>query len=128
MKEFKDRLREYRNSLGIKTQKDMAETIGITRQLYSNLESGYKSPSKNVLDKLVSHSGQPEEYWLYGVVENEYIKERKEFKCLYTVLEDLKDSSLLDLVDGNWSSEVENMLLSALKADITHMRLKNKLK
>lgn len=125
--EFKDRIIEYRESLGIKTQKAMAERLDLSRQLYSNLESGYKNPSKLVLEKLVADSNLPEEYWLYGLDERQYVDERKEFKCLYTVIEDLKDTDLLDLHDGNWNSEVEEILLNALKADILHMRLKEKL-
>lgn len=124
--EFKDRLIEYRNELGIDTQGKMAELIGISRQLYSSLESGYKSPSKAVLEKLKNHSNLPEEYWLYGVGADNYITERKEFKCLYTMLEELKDTDYLDLRKGDWSPEVKDMLISALKADVTHMLLKNK--
>ena len=125
--EFKDRIIEYRESLGIKTQKAMAERLGLSRQLYSNLESGYKNPSRLVLEKLVEDSNMPEEYWLYGVDEKQYVSERKEFKCLYAVLEDLKDTDLLDLNEGKWNTEVEAILLNALKADISHMRLKEKL-
>ncbi|WP_462427218.1 helix-turn-helix transcriptional regulator [Fusobacterium varium] len=125
MNEFKDRLRDYRAQLGIATQTEMAERIGITRQLYSNLENG-KSPSKNVINKLVSDSNMPAEYWVYGVTTEKYINERQEFKCLYTMLDRLIDTDLLNLKDGDWSPEVKEMLLSALRADITHMLLKKK--
>ena len=126
MKDFKDRLRAYRAELNIRTQTEMAKRIGIARQLYSNLENGTKSPSKNVIDKLIADSNLPAEYWLYGVDSTQYLNERKEFKCLYIMLERLMDTDLLDLNDGDWSPEVKEMLLSALKADITHIRLKNK--
>ncbi|MDB2122164.1 helix-turn-helix transcriptional regulator [Clostridium paraputrificum] len=124
MNGFKDRLIDYRNELRIPTQTEMASRLGLSRQLYSNLENGTKTPSKNVLKKLVNDSGLPEEYWVYGVDPNRYIDERKEFKCLYTMLERLEDSELLDLKDGDWSQEVKDMLLSALKADIVHLRFK----
>lgn len=124
--EFKDRLRSYRDSLNIDTQTKMAKELNITRQLYSNLESGYKTPSDRVIDILVKHSGLPAEYWTYGVDPKNYIDERKEFKCLYTVIERLKDTDYLNLNNGDWSNEVKEMLISALKADITHLLLKEK--
>lgn len=125
--EFKDRILEYRKSLKIKTQKEMAEKLGVARQFYSNVESGYRPPSKQMLERLVEFSGKPEYYWLYGFDENEYVNERKEFKCLYAVLEELKDTNSLDLTEDKWSTEVESILLTALKADILHMKLKEKL-
>lgn len=124
--EFKDRLRSYRSNLNIHTQKEMAEKLGLTRQLYSNLESGYKSPSDRVVDILVAHSNLPAEYWLYGIDSNQYLNERREFKCLYTVIERLKDTKHLDLSNGDWSPEVKEMFISALKADVTHLLLKDK--
>lgn len=127
---FKDKLLEYRKSLGIKTQTEMAEKLGIKRQFYSNVESGYRPPSRQMIEKLVKFSGKPEYYWLYDIddQEVEFVNERKEFKCLYTVLESLNETDLLDLdSNDNWSDDVKNLLLNALKADIIHMRLKNKI-
>lgn len=126
MKEFKDRLRAYRSELNIPTQTEMAKRLGITRQLYSNLESGYKSPSERVLNILINDSNLPAEYWLYGVDANQYLNERREFKCLYTVVDRLKGTPHLDLSNGDWSPEVKEMFISALKADITHLLLKDK--
>ncbi|WP_300924866.1 helix-turn-helix transcriptional regulator [uncultured Clostridium sp.] len=125
--EFKDRLRSYRDSLNIDTQTKMAKELNITRQLYSNLESGYKNPSDRVIDILVKHSNRPAVYWIYGLNPKDYIDDRREFKCLYEVVENLKDTENLELnCFGEWSKEVEEMLISALKADITHLLLKNK--
>lgn len=125
--EFKDRLIEYRKSLNIKTQTEMAKQLDTNRQYYSNLESGYKEPSNIILKKLSEHSGKPEYYWKYGLEDKDFIDERKEFKCLYGVIEELNETDLLELDDKDrWTYEIESVLLTALKADILHMQLKRK--
>lgn len=128
MTEFKDRLHSYRMQLNCSTRTEMAEKIGIGRQLYSFLENGTRQPSKDVLDKLIRHSGLPKEYWLNGITEEEYITQRQELKCLYTAINELKDTNAFDLVDGDWEPEVKELLLAALKADILHLQFKDKIK
>ena len=126
--DFADRLVDYRkNVMKIKTQTEAAKILGINRQLFSNLENRTKTPSKAVIQSLVDHSNLPEEYWLYGINPEEYVNERKDFKCLYEAIERLSDTNLLDLDENDqWITEVEKMLLYALKADITHIRLRDK--
>lgn len=125
---FKDRLKEYRLSLNIKTKVAMAEKLGIARTLYIMLENGTREPSKDVLEKLFLLSNKPEEYWLYGITENEYIDKREEFKCLKDAINQLDEIGLLDL-KKEFSDGVKEVILAAAIADITHIlekRAKNK--
>lgn len=125
---FKDRLKEYRLSLNIKTKVAMAEKLGIARTLYIMLENGTREPSKDVLEKLFLLSNKPAEYWLYGVTENEYIDKREEFKCLKDAINQLDEIGLLDL-KKEFSDGVKEVILAAAIADITHIlekRTKNK--
>ncbi|MCD3211083.1 helix-turn-helix transcriptional regulator [Clostridium botulinum D/C] len=123
--EFKDRLLEFRKSLKIKTKQAMAEKLGITRSLYSMLESGARKPSQNVLDKLFEISNKPDEYWLYGVSqERDYLNKRENFKSLKRVYEELKSLDMLNDLDNLTDTERE-MLLMALKADLKHLEKKD---
>lgn len=133
---FKDRLKNYRKKLSIDngkmiSQAALSKELGISRQLLNSLETGYKSPSDDVIERLVEHSGFNKDYWLNGngvdpVDEESFIRSRVNFKCLLTAVDSLHDSNLLDLNEnGDWNPEVESMLMSALKADIIHLKLKN---
>lgn len=126
--EFKDRLKLYREELNIKTKTEMAEKIGIKRNLYSMLENGGRQPSKDVLEKLLILSNKPEEYWLYGITdEKEYIEKREEFKCLRDAIDQLSNIGLLKDTDEEFSSAVEEVLNAAMKADVIHILEKRKL-
>lgn len=118
--EFKERLKQYRQSLKIKTKREMAHKIGISEQLYYMLESGSRTPSKDVLQKLFLISKKPEEYWLYGIDENEYINKREEFKCLRDAVEQLTKLGLLK-DDNKFSPAVMEVLDAAMKADVSHL-------
>lgn len=95
-KKFNDRLREYREQLKIKTKRDMAKKLKISEQLYYMLENGTREPSKDVLNRLYIISEKPEEYWKYGVAENEYLNFRDEFKSSREAIEKLYKWNLLD--------------------------------
>ena len=123
--QFKDRLKQYRESLEISTKTEMAKFLGIARSLYSMLENGEREPSQDVLDKLVLRSDKPEEYWLYGVEsEKEYLKSREEFKMVKRMVYDLINIGVI--TDEEISENVCEVLLAALKADIKHIILKMK--
>lgn len=122
---FNDRLKDFRDNLGIETKREMADRIGISEQLYSMLEVGSRNPSKKVLKKVVELSGLPEEYWVYGVINDKSIDERE-------VLKDTKESvklliNLGIIKDENLSKEAMEVLMAALKADIKHLLLKKTL-
>lgn len=124
--DFKDRLKEYRLNLDIKTKIEMAEKLGVARTLYSMLESGTREPSKDVLEKLFLLSNKPEEYWLYGITdEKEYLHKREEFKCLKDAIKQLDEIGLLSL-EKDFSDGVKEVILAAAIADITHILEKKK--
>jgi transcriptional regulator with XRE-family HTH domain len=121
---FNDRLKDFREKLGIETKREMADKVGISEQLYSMLEVGSRNPSKKVLKNLVELSGLPEEYWVYGVINDKSLSERE-------VLKDTKESinlliNLGIIKDENLSKEAMEVLTAALKADIKHLLLKKK--
>ncbi len=123
---FNERLKEYRESLKIKTKREMAHKIGISEQLYYMLENGSRDPSKDVLEKLFLVSKKPEEYWLYGVTENEYIDKRKEFKCLRDAVNQLMQIGLLKNEEDYNKPTVQEVLDAAMKADVLHLIEKSK--
>lgn len=123
---FNERLKDYReNTLKISTKKDMAEKLGVSEQLYAMVERGARNPSKDFLRRLVTYSDLPEEYWMYGVKsENEFIDKRKTFKSIESTVYDLIEEGIIS--DVNFDSDVEDVLIAALKADIQHILLKRK--
>jgi transcriptional regulator with XRE-family HTH domain len=123
--EFKDRLKNYRLSLNIKTKVAMSEKLGIARTLYTMLENGTREPSKDVLEKLFLLSGKPEEYWLYGIEDDEYISKRKEFKCLKDAVNQLMQIGLLKSEKDYDKPTVHEVLDAAMRADVIHLIEKN---
>lgn len=129
MDSFAERLKNYRTKeLNLNTQKEMAEKLNISHSLYRMVERGARKPSKHFLDELVKFSNLPEIWWLYGVKdESTKIKTRTDFNCIKNTVLDLISSELIDK-DVNFSNEVQDILLTALKADIKHLILKENLK
>lgn len=126
--EFNDRLKEYREKSGINLKKDMARKLEISESFYNLLESGTRPVSKNVLRRLVILSEKPEEYWLYGITdERERISKREDFKCLKDAINQLSNIGLLKATDKDFSPTVEEVLIAAMKADVTHLLEKRKL-
>ena len=126
--EFHDRLKNYREDLGVHKKRDMAAKLEIGESFYNLLESGSRKPSENILRKLFLLSNRPEEYWLYGIDEGkEYIEARKEFKCLRDAIDQLQNIGLLKLGQG-FSKGVEEVLWAATVADVTHILEKKQLK
>lgn len=123
---FNERLKEYREALKIKTKREMAHKIGISEQLYYMLENGSRDPSKDVLEKLFLLSKKPEEYWLYGISEDEYIEKREEFKCSRDAAYQLMKIGLLKSKEDYNNPTVQEVLSAALKADIFHLIEKSK--
>ena len=125
MKEnFKDRLRNYRESLNIK-KREMSKRLDISEQLYYLLESGTREPSKNVLNKLFLDSEKPTEWWMDGVdKESEYLEIREEFKNSRNTIEQLYEMGLLN--EDGCSDEVKEVLLASLLNDARHLILKKK--
>ena len=128
--EFKDRLLNYRQSVG-DNKRDFAKKIELSESYYNLIESGKREPSKSVLAKLVLISNKPEEYWVYGVNDEQYIEAREEFKCTKKAIEQLielgilKDSNQLFTEIKSDNKTIDDLVLTALRADIHHMIDKN---
>lgn len=120
MKSFKERLENYRvNICNIGTKREMAKKLNISEQLYAMFERGAREPSKKFLKSLTDFSGIPESYWLYGI-EDEYIENRNEFSCVKSAVNTLIEEGLIDS-RLELDKDTEDILLTALKADIKHI-------
>ncbi|AXH51913.1 helix-turn-helix domain-containing protein [Clostridium perfringens] len=126
MNKFSSRLENYRsNILKISTKREMAEKLGISEQLYAMFERGARKPSKQFLKTLSKYSNIPESYWLYGI-DSEYIENRDEFNCIRETINNLINDGFITNDVENISDEVKDILLTALKADLKHLFLKQK--
>lgn len=123
---FSSRLEKYRNELHIK-RKEMADKLQISEGYYSLIASGKRSPSKTLLEKLVLISQLAEEYWMYGIYQEDFINTRDEFKSLKkaldTVLElgDFKNVNEIFNEQNNPKDSLGRLLIAALKSDIDCM-------
>lgn len=130
-KGFRDRLIEFRQSTDFKTKTAFAEWLGVPRNSYSMIESGYRPPNQKFLDSLFLKSGKPEEYWLYGVADDKsYSAARDDFKMLRKAIDDVVNLGLMDL-EGNYTSSQnkqigKTLIDTALNADMLHILLKKR--
>ncbi len=112
--------------------KDMADKLQVSEGYYSLIENGKRSPSKTLIEKLVSVSELPEEYWIYGINKEDYVNTRDEFKCLKKALDTILDLKSIKEVneifdqDNNPKDSLGKLLIAALKADIDCMIEKRK--
>lgn len=123
---FIDRLKEFRVTLDL-TKRDLAEKLSVSEGYYNLIESGKRNPSKAFLYKLVDYSNKPEEFWLYGINKDEY-KEKREFaKATKVAIEQalelglIKNFDTLFVDDNNENKVAEQLLIAALKADLSYL-------
>lgn len=126
---FTDRLKKFRNEKGL-NQTELGELIGVKKSYYSQIENDKKSPSRNFMNSLVAISGLPEEYWLYGVEEKDYVNNRIEYKCIQRAFEQILDLNIIDDVNKLRiqvpEGSIEELIVSAIKADLEHLINKKK--
>lgn len=119
---FQSRLREYKEKNKLQN-KELAQKLNISESFYSLIESGKKNPSKNFMSKLVAETGKPEEYWIYGIDDSEYINAREDLKCTKRAVEQIVELGLAKDVNKLFKGKydegtLEELLVTALKADI----------
>lgn len=128
---FNERLKEYRNKLHLKMN-EMADKLQVSDSYYSLIESGKRSPSKAIIEKLVLISELPEEYWIYGINNKEYVNTRNEFKSLKKALDSIFETNTIsnvhDVFDENHKPKdlLGKLLVAALESDISYMLEKKK--
>ena len=133
MSGFTDRLENYRKSLGF-TKRRLAEELGVKENNYNYFENGKRNPSKGFLLKLVTYSNKPEEYWLHGISEEEYLVVRNKLKCINTVVDQIVKMNLVDDVDELFKDGVINkcsideLIIEAFKTDLAYEMKRNELK
>lgn len=127
---FNERLENFRNKIGL-IKRELAEKLEVSESYYNMIENGKRNPSKTFINKLVSLSGKPEEYWMFGISDNQYRTTREDFKSVRKATEQLIELNLInnidDLFKGNYpQGTLEELLLVALKADIEYLLDKKK--
>ncbi|MGG7213790.1 helix-turn-helix transcriptional regulator [Clostridium nigeriense] len=127
---FTERLIEYREGLNL-NKKEMASKLEVLPSAYTMVENGSRKPSKKFLYSLVADSGKPEEYWLYGISDEEYRKTRDVAKSTRVSLEQIAELKLLDNLDDLFkdykpNNVAETLLIAAIKADLSYIIQPNK--
>ncbi|MCC5437678.1 helix-turn-helix transcriptional regulator [Clostridium botulinum] len=127
---FNERLKKYRESKNL-LKKEFAEILEVSESYYNMIENGKRTPSKKIIEKLVCESSMPEEYWIYGIENSEYINVREDLKCVRKAVEQIIDLDLVKDIDklfkGNYpEGTLEELLVVALKADIEYLLEKKK--
>lgn len=122
---FKDRLTKYRKELNL-NKREMASRLEFAETYYNMIENGKREPSKKFLYSLVSDSGKPEEYWLYGISDEEYRKTRDIAKSTRISLEQIAELKLLDNLNSLFKdyepkNVAETLLIAALKSDLSYI-------
>lgn len=123
--DFKDRLTKYREELNL-NKREMASRLEFAETYYNMIENGKREPSKKFLFALVDDSGKPEEYWLYGISDEEYRKTRDTVKSTRIVLEQIVELKLLDNLDSLFKdyepkNVAETLLIAAIKSDLSYI-------
>ncbi|WMJ81931.1 helix-turn-helix transcriptional regulator [Clostridium sp. MB40-C1] len=127
---FNERLKKYRESKKL-LKREFAEKLEVSESYYNMIENGKRTPSKNFIEKLVCESSMPEEYWIYGIENSEYVNVREDLKCVRKAVEQIIDLDLVKdvekLFNGNYpEGTLEELLIVALKADIEYLLEKKK--
>ena len=122
---FKNRLTKYREELNL-NKREMASRLEFAETYYNMIENGKRERSKKFLYSLVSDSGKPEEYWLYGVSDEEYRRNRDVAKSTRISLEQIVELKLLDDLDSLFKdyepkNAAETLLIAALKSDLSYI-------
>jgi transcriptional regulator with XRE-family HTH domain len=130
LKMFNKRLEEYRNGLHI-TKRELADKLEMSESYYNMIENGKRNPSRTFILKLVALSGKPEEYWIYGIDDNEYRANREDFKATTKAVDQLLELKLINNIDDIFQSNyqkgtLEELLIAALKTDIEYLMEKKK--
>lgn len=124
--EFKKRLIDLRETKGFETKTEFANWLGISRNVYSMVESGYRKPSKKFIEKLSVKTGLSEEYWLYGIGEDKTMIKDFKFNMLGSVIDQAIELNIIKYEDKQIVIENENafneMVLAAIKIDILNIK------
>lgn len=133
---FNTRLEEYRESLGLK-KRELADKLEVSESYYNMIENGKRNPSKSFIIKLVNNSGKPEEFWIYGITEDNYVNSRDDLKSTYEAVklliknkvfcnESEVNLKLFKTINFEEIELVDKMILTALKTDIEYLIRKEK--
>ncbi len=123
---FNERLKEFRESLDL-NKREFADKLDVSESYYNMIENNKRNPSRSFITKLVNISGKPEEYWMFGISDNEYRLTREDFKSTRKAAEQLLELDLIDNIDDlfkgySGKGTSEGLLIAALKADLEYLK------
>jgi len=110
---FGDKLKEYRNSIGL-TQEELANKTKINRALIGMIEAGNRPPSQSVILKLADFSNKSIDWW-YGKEDIE--KKWQSLNNLDMLIDYLIEQNLINK-DGTMDNKTKNYLWKMLNAEI----------
>lgn len=113
---FKNKLKDYRISLGL-TQAEFSAKYGISRTTISELESGRKSPSLKMINKISSLTGTNTSYWLSSDDDNVSFEQ---FEGLTVVINKLISTGDID-ENGKMNDDAKALIFKILEAEIKLM-------
>ena len=123
---FNKRLEEYRNKLHL-NKRQMAGRLELSESYYSLIESGSRTPSNTVINKLVALSGLSEEYWICGVNKEECINSKDDFENLRKILDIIFELNVVKNPDEIFNESnipidsLGKLLIGALRKDMNVM-------
>lgn len=122
---FSERLIKYREFLKL-NKRDMASHLNISESYYNLIESGKRTPSKKLLVELQLKSNKPEEYWLYGIEDEDYKEKRIELKSIKSAIEQLIELELINDIETLFTHNskdnfAETLLAAAIRSDLSYL-------
>ena len=112
-----------------KSQKEMGEFLGITRQGYSKYVRGESEPDINTLNTLAEYFDVTVDYLTGKSIQQQTLteKDRKDIaKRMEKITEDLCKNEGLSFFGEPISDEVKESLIDAIKHIVTDAQIKNK--
>lgn len=118
---IRDKVKKYRKDRNL-NQTQFAELVGIARTQITQLESGSRKPTLNIIRRIAEATDTPLSFWL----EDSEINEIAVYEGLDVIIDKMLQDGLID-EEGNFDNKLDLLLLTMLKQEIKLKIYKNKL-
>lgn len=118
---IRDKVKKYRKDRNL-NQTQFAELVGIARTQITQLESGSRKPTLNIIRRIAEATDTPLSFWL----EDSEINEIAVYEGLDVIIDKMLQDGLID-EEGNFDTKLDLLLLTMLKQEIKLKIYKNKL-
>lgn len=109
-------IKDYRSKHGL-TSSGFAEQLSVSKQFLGQVENGHRGPGMKLVKKLVEITKLPYEYWMG---DEEYIRQREVLEKTNKLIDVLIENNLIKDEDDIFKEAFNEVLKSALRADIKH--------